>query len=70
MVNMRGVYKFHDLQISAADFSVLLFALKEELRIDQRLLHSFPDESDDIAVRIGALERLVHVFEDTGEYVG
>lgn len=59
------VYK--DLKFSSSDYSVLLFALSEELRFDQRFLETFPD-NESVLSRVDAFKRLIHILGDSGEW--
>ncbi len=59
------VYK--DLKFSFSDYSVLLFALSEEIRLDQIFLETFPG-NESVLSRVDAFKRLIHILDDSGEW--
>lgn len=58
----------YDLTISNTDLCVLLIALKASLDHDRAFLEKYSDMKLPSTIdSIERLERLIHIFEDTGE---
>lgn len=64
---MSAFKVYEDLKFSSSDYSVLLLALQEELRIELSFLLSFPTAKGSL-FRVDALERLIHIFNTSGEW--
>ena len=56
---MSAFKVYEDLKFSSSDYSVLLFALSEELCLDQIFL---------VLLRVDALKRLIHILDNSGEW--
>ncbi len=64
---MSAFKVYEDLKFSSSDYSVLLFALSEELCLDQIFLESFPG-TESVLLRVDALKRLIHILDNSGEW--